>query len=102
MTLQELRYLVALADTGHFGQAAERCHVSQSTLSTQLKKLEDYLGITVFDRSLKRITPTPIGREIVDSARLMLNEADRIRELAKHGQDPIKKGGTSCFMIYFE
>jgi LysR family hydrogen peroxide-inducible transcriptional activator len=89
MTLQELRYLVALADSGHFGQAAERCHVSQSTLSTQLKKLEDYLGITVFDRSLKRIIPTPIGREIVDSARLMLNEADRIRELAKYGQDPM-------------
>lgn len=89
MTLQELRYLVALADSGHFGQAAERCHVSQSTLSTQLKKLEDYLGITLFDRSLKRVIPTPIGREIVDSARLMLNEADRIRELAKHGQDPM-------------
>ena len=89
MTLQELRYLVALADSGHFGQAAERCNVSQSTLSTQLKKLEDYLGITLFDRSLKRVIPTPIGREIVDSARLMLNEADRIRELAKHGQDPM-------------
>jgi len=89
MTLQELRYLIALADTGHFGQAAERCHVSQSTLSTQLKKLEDYLGITVFDRSLKRIRPTPIGREIVDSARLILNETDRIRELAKYGQDPM-------------
>jgi len=89
MTLQELRYLVALADTGHFGQAAERCHVSQSTLSTQLKKLEEYLGITVFDRSLKRIHPTPIGREIVESARLILHEADRIRELAKYGQDPM-------------
>ena len=89
MTLQELRYLIALADTGHFGQAAEHCHVSQSTLSTQLKKLEDYLGITLFDRSLKRIHPTPIGREIVESARLILNEADRIRELAKYGQDPM-------------
>lgn len=89
MTLQELRYLIALTDTGHFGQAAERCHVSQSTLSTQIKKLEDYLGITVFDRSLKRIHPTPIGREIVESARLILSEADRIRELAKYGQDPM-------------
>lgn len=90
MTLQELRYLVALAETKHFGQAAERCHVSQSTLSTQLKKLEDYLGITLFDRSLKRIHPTPIGREIVESARVILSEADRIRELSKYGQDPME------------
>lgn len=90
MTLQELRYLVALAETRHFGLAAERCHVSQSTLSTQLKKLEDYLGITLFDRSLKRIHPTPIGREIVESARVILSEADRIRELSKYGQDPME------------
>lgn len=83
MTLQELRYIVALADTGHFGQAAEACHVTQSTLSTQVKKLEDYLGLTLFDRSLKRITPTPIGRAILDSARVIVHEADRIRELAK-------------------
>jgi hypothetical protein len=52
MTLQELRYVVALADAGHFGHAAEACFVSQSTLSTQIKKLEDYLGIILFDRSL--------------------------------------------------
>ena len=91
MTLQELRYLVALADTGHFGQAAEACFVSQSTLSTGLKKLEDYLGTVLFDRSLKRITPTPIGREIVESARLILQEADRIRELAKYAQEPMDR-----------
>ncbi len=91
MTLQELRYLVALADTGHFGQAAEACFVSQSTLSTGLKKLEDYLGTVLFDRSLKRITPTPIGREIVESARLILQEAERIRELARCAQDPMDR-----------
>lgn len=89
MTLQELRYLVALAETGHFGQAAEACFVSQSTLSTGLKKLEDYLGITLFDRSLKRVMPTPVGREIVESARLVLQEADRIRQLAKYAEDPM-------------
>lgn len=83
MTLQELRYIVALADTGHFGQAAEACHVTQSTLSTQVKKLEDYLGLTLFDRSLKRITPTPVGRAILDSARVIVAEAERIRELAR-------------------
>ena len=84
MTLQELRYIVALADTGHFGQAAEACHVTQSTLSTQLKKLEDYLGLTLFDRSLKRVTPTPTGRAIIASARVIVDEAERIRALA-HG-----------------
>lgn len=90
MTLQELRYIVALADTGHFGQAAELCHVTQSTLSTQVRKLEDYLGITLFDRSLKRIVPTPVGRAILDSARVIVAEADRIRELARSvQQDPM-------------
>jgi LysR family hydrogen peroxide-inducible transcriptional activator len=91
MTLQELRYVVALADLGHFGQAAEACFVSQSTLSTGLKKLEEFLGLTLFDRSLKRVTPTPIGREIVESARLILQEADRIRDLARHAQDPMDR-----------
>jgi len=91
MTLQELRYLVALADCGHFGQAAEACCVSQSTLSTGLKKLEDALGVIVFDRSLKRVAPTPIGHEIVESARRMLEEAARIRELASYAKDPMDR-----------
>jgi LysR family hydrogen peroxide-inducible transcriptional activator len=91
MTLQELRYAVALADLGHFGQAAEACFVSQSTLSTGLKKLEEFLGITLFDRSLKRVTPTPVGREIIDSARLILQEVERIRELARLSQDPMDR-----------
>ncbi len=91
VTLQELRYLVALADIGHFGQAAEACFVSQSTLSTGLKKLEDELGVTLFDRSLKRVTPTPIGREIVASARRIVEEAARIRELASYAKDPMDR-----------
>jgi LysR family hydrogen peroxide-inducible transcriptional activator len=91
MTLQELRYLVALADCGHFGQAAEACFVSQSTLSTGLKKLEDYLGVIVFDRTLKRVTPTPIGREIVESARRIVDEAARIREVASYAKDPMDR-----------
>ncbi len=91
MTLQELRYLVALADCGHFGQAAEACFVSQSTLSTGLKKLEDFLGVVVFDRSLKRVTPTPIGREIVESARRIVDESARIREVASYAKDPMDR-----------
>lgn len=91
MTLQELRYIVALADAGHFGKAAEVCHISQSTLSTQIKKLEDFLGVILFDRSLKQVSLTPVGREIVASARLMLDEANRIRELARQTGDPMER-----------
>lgn len=91
MTLQELRYLVALADHGHFGRAAEACCITQSTLSTQMKKLEDFLGVTLFDRSLKRVTPTPIGREILQSARTIIEESERIKELARHAQDPMDR-----------
>ena len=91
MTLQELRYIVALADTGHFGKAAEACFVTQSTLSTQLRKLEHGLGLALFDRSLKRVTPTPMGREILVAARNILGEAERIREMAGHAQDPMAR-----------
>jgi LysR family hydrogen peroxide-inducible transcriptional activator len=91
MTLQELKYLVALADHGHFGRAAEACFITQSTLSTQIKKLEDFLGVTLFDRSLKRVSPTPIGREILAAARNIVEESERIRELAKHAQDPMSR-----------
>ncbi|KAB2325644.1 LysR family transcriptional regulator [Betaproteobacteria bacterium SCN1] len=91
MTLQELKYLVALADHGHFGRAAEACFITQSTLSTQIKKLEEFLGVTLFDRSLKRVTPTPIGREILAAARNIVEESERIRELAKHAQDAMAR-----------
>jgi LysR family hydrogen peroxide-inducible transcriptional activator len=91
MTLQELRYIVALADTGHFGKAAEACYISQSTLSTQIKKLEDFLGVALFDRSLKHVALTPVGCEIVVSARLILEESNRIRELARHTADPMER-----------
>ena len=91
MTLQELKYLVALADHGHFGRAAEACFITQSTLSTQIKKLEDFLGVTLFDRSLKRVTPTPIGREILQAARNIVEETERIREVARHAQDPMTR-----------
>jgi LysR family hydrogen peroxide-inducible transcriptional activator len=91
VTLQELKYLVALADHGHFGKAAEACFITQSTLSTQIKKLETFLGVTLFDRSLKRVTPTPTGREILAAARNIVEETERIRELARHAQDPMTR-----------
>ncbi|MGC8697123.1 MAG: LysR substrate-binding domain-containing protein [Halothiobacillus sp.] len=91
MTLQELKYLIALADYGHFGKAADACFITQSTLSTQIKKLEDFLGVTLFDRSLKRVTPTPIGVEILSSARRIIEEAEYIRARAKLTQNPMER-----------
>ncbi|MHB1093551.1 hydrogen peroxide-inducible genes activator [Thiobacillus sp.] len=91
MTLQELKYLVALADYGHFGRAAEACFITQSTLSTQIKKLEEFLGVTLFDRSLKRVSPTPVGQEILAVARNIVEDAERIRELARHVQNPMSR-----------
>ncbi|MGI8739309.1 MAG: LysR substrate-binding domain-containing protein [Gammaproteobacteria bacterium] len=87
MTLQELRYIVALADEGHFSHAAEVCHVGQPTLSTQIKKLEDLLGVILFDRSQRRVAPTAIGEQIVSRARVALQEIDKIRELVINGRD---------------
>lgn len=91
MNLQQIRYLVALADTGHFGHAARACFVSQSTLSTQVRKLEDDLGVTLFDRSLKAVVPTEVGRGIVDSARLIIEESRRIHELAQTSRNPMSR-----------
>ena len=79
MTLQELRYLVALADKGHFVRAAESCNVGQPTLSTQLKKLEDYLGVTLFERNKHHLRPTPIGEQIIERARLALEVVEQIK-----------------------
>ena len=89
MTLQELRYLVALADKGHFVRAAEACHVGQPTLSTQLKKLERDLGVTLFERNKHHMRPTPIGVQIIDRARLALDVVEQIRGLALRGSDPL-------------
>jgi LysR family hydrogen peroxide-inducible transcriptional activator len=72
-----------VADLRHFGHAAERCHITQSTLSTQLRKLEEYLGVTLFERTNRPVTVTPTGERIVVRARRMLEEADQICELAR-------------------
>ncbi len=90
VTLQELRYLVAVADEQHFERAAELCHVSQSTLSAQLKKLEDQLDVMLFDRSQRQAAPTPVGREIIAQARLVLEEARKIQAIALRGLDPMQ------------
>jgi LysR family hydrogen peroxide-inducible transcriptional activator len=84
MTLSELRYLVAVADLRHFGRAADRCNVTQPTLSSQLRKLEEGLGVPLVERTTRSVTLTPQGERIVTHARRMLEEADTISEIARH------------------
>ena len=89
LKLKDLRYLVAVADTRHFGRAAERSFVSQPTLSAQLKKLEEYLGVQLIERQPKRVSLTVAGEEIVERARRILEASDEIIELAKGHSDPL-------------
>jgi LysR family hydrogen peroxide-inducible transcriptional activator len=88
MNLKDLKYLVALADTGHFGKAAERTFVSQPTLSAQLKKLEDYLGVKLVERQPKNVQLTEVGKQVVVRARRMLDDGDEIIALARSNTDP--------------
>ena len=96
MTLTELRYIVTLAQEQHFGHAAERCHVSQPTLSVGVKKLEDELGVLIFERSKSAVRLTPVGEGIVAQAQKVLEQAQGIRELAQAGKNqltaPLKVG----------
>ena len=89
LKLKDLRYLVAVADARHFGRAAERSFVSQPTLSAQLKKLEDYLGVQLIERAPKRVQLTPAGEEIVARARRILDASEEIVELARGHRDPL-------------
>jgi LysR family hydrogen peroxide-inducible transcriptional activator len=89
MNLRDLNYLVAVADLRSFIQAADQCFVSQPTLSTQIKKLEENLGVKIFERSNKKVLPTEVGEQIVTSARRILNEVEQIKELAEMAQDPL-------------
>ncbi len=90
--LQQLRYLVAIAETLHFRRAAEKVHVTQPTLSSQLRELEERLGVQLVERSRARVALTPIGKEIAARAKKVLGDVQDIVEVAKHGQDFL--GGT--------
>jgi LysR family hydrogen peroxide-inducible transcriptional activator len=87
--LKDLRYLVAVADSRHFGRAAEKCFVSQPTLSAQLKKLEDYLGVQLIERQPKNVTLTEAGEQIVARARRMLEASEEVMTLARAHRDPL-------------
>ncbi len=89
MTLTELRYIVAVARLRHFGKAAEACFVSQPTLSVAVRKLEEDLGVRLFERSHTDVLVTDIGALIVAQAEIVLNAADGVRELAAASRDPL-------------
>jgi LysR family hydrogen peroxide-inducible transcriptional activator len=89
MNLQDLRYLVAVAEQRHFGRAAEVCNVSQPTLSSQIKKLEDELGVTLLERTNKRVDLTPVGSQILNHARSALAEAGQMEAVARAARDPL-------------
>ena len=89
MNLQELRYFAAVVEFRHFGRAAEACNVSQPTLSGQIRKLEDELGVALLERSNKRVDVTPVGRQILEHARRALAEAGLIESVARAARDPL-------------
>ena len=89
MTLTELKYIVAVAREKHFGHAAEACYVAQPTLSVAIKKLEDELGVILFERGGTEISVTPIGMQIVAQAERVLEQTAAIKEIAKQNKDPL-------------
>jgi len=90
VTLRELQGLVALAETRHFGRAAERCLITQPTLSSQIRKLEEFLGVRLFERTNRRLDITPIGTRILAEARQVLASARAIEALARGAQNPMR------------
>jgi LysR family transcriptional regulator, hydrogen peroxide-inducible genes activator len=99
MTLTELKYIVAVARERHFGRAAEACFVSQPTLSVAIKKLEEELGVLLFERGSTEVSVTPIGLQIVEQAQRVLEQSNAIREIAKQGKDPLS-GPLRLGVIY--
>ena len=89
MNLRDLKYIIAVAETRHFGKAAERCFVSQPTLSGQIKKLEEELGVTIFERTQRSVEVTPVGEAILEHARQIMEQVEVIEQLAQAQQDPL-------------
>ena len=89
MNLRDLRYLLAVAEHGHFGRAAQACGVSQPTLSVQVRKLEELLGVALFERTSKRVAPTAACERLIDHARAAVAEAEAILDVARTLRDPL-------------
>ena len=90
MTLIELKFVVAVAQERNFRRAAEKCFVTQPALSLGIKKLEEELNVTIFERSRSEVSPTEIGAKIIEQANIVLEESARLKELAKLGTNPLK------------
>ena len=88
-TMKQLQYLVALADTRHFGRAAERCHITQSTLSAGIRDLESVLGTAVAERSNRHVLITRVGAQIAERAKALLRDAEEVMEVASAGRSPM-------------
>lgn len=88
-TLRQLQYVVAVAETLSFRKAAEKCHVSQPSLSAQIAQLEDVLGVRLFERDRRRVLLTTVGKELVERARRLLVETDALEEAARRAGDPL-------------
>ena len=88
MNLRDLKYLIALADHRHFGRAAAACFVSQPTLSTQIRKLEEELGVALVERAPRKVMMTPSGRDAAERARRIVAEVEQMKESARRSQDP--------------
>lgn len=105
MNLRDLKYLVAVAKEQHFARAAEKSFVSQPTLSMQIKKLEDELGVQIFERSQKNFLVTKVGKEIIKKAEVILREAEEIKNIAQNSKDPfsgeLRIGGFPTLASYF-
>ena len=89
MNIRDLKYLIAVADLRNFSKAADKCYVSQPTLSGQIKKVEEWLGVKIFERTNKRVMPTEVGTAIIDVARRILKDVEQIEEMAQNAQDPL-------------
>lgn len=90
MTLTELKYIVAVANERHFGRAAQRCFVSQPSLSASVKKLEEELGVQIFERRRGDVLVTEIGEQVIAQAQRALGEAERVKLMAKQAKNPLK------------
>ncbi len=105
LTLRDLEYLVAISDHAHFGRAALAVHVSQPALSTQIRKVEQVLGIQIFERNNRRVAMTPIGKEIIEQAKVVLDDARKIEAIASQQKaplsGPLKLGAIASLGPYY-
>src|ERR1043165_8862589 len=90
MNFQQLEYIVAVDAHRHFVKASEHCFITQATLSMMIKKLEEELGVKIFDRSKVPVMPTDIGKSIIEQARIILKESKKIEEIVSHQKGTLK------------